>query len=210
MQLRTVLAMLVMVALVVGVLALVGCGKKQEADTGTGPAAGADDAAGADGGAAGGPPAGGPPGGGPPGAGGPPSGGPPGGPPAGGPPGAPPGAGGPAGGPPGAPPGAGGPAGGPPSGGPPGAAVGGGDATALVDEAINLKRVGQLEDAAAKFREALKADPESEAAHYGLAWTLALQGKRAEAAAEFQKVVQITTNPTHKHEAQNALKRLGG
>ena len=199
MQLRTVLAVLVVLALVVSLLALVGCGNKKAADTGAGPAAGAEGADGSGAPAAGGAkPAAAQPGAGP-------AGGPPGASPAGGPPGARP-----AGGPPGARPVGGPPGGGPPGGGPPGAAVGGGNAGALVEEALNLKRIGQLDDAVAKFREALAADPKSEPAHYGLAWTLALQGKKAEAAAEFQTVVQTSTNPTHKNEASQALKRSGG
>ena len=75
---------------------------------------------------------------------------------------------------------------------------------------MNLKRMGQSDEAVAKFREALTADPKHEAALYGLAWTLAGQGKKAEAAGYFQQVVQVTTNPTHKDEAKKALQRLGG
>jgi len=75
---------------------------------------------------------------------------------------------------------------------------------------MNLKALGRLDDAAAKFREAIEADANNEPAHYGLAWVLALQRKRSEAAAEFRKVLELTQNPTHKKEATNALQRLGG
>ncbi len=75
---------------------------------------------------------------------------------------------------------------------------------------MNFKRMGQSDEAVAKFREALAADSKNEDALYGLAWALANQGKKAEAAGYFQQVVEITKNPTREKEAQDALKRIGG
>jgi Tfp pilus assembly protein PilF len=76
---------------------------------------------------------------------------------------------------------------------------------------MHLKNMGgHLAEAEAKFREAIAADASCEPAHYGLAWVLALERKTAEASAEFQTVLGMTKNPTHKQEATKALKRLGG
>lgn len=75
---------------------------------------------------------------------------------------------------------------------------------------MDLKATGRLSDAEAKFREAIEADQSNEKAHWGLAWTLALQGKKTEAIAEFQTVLGMTKNPTYKDQATKAIKRLGG
>jgi Tfp pilus assembly protein PilF len=74
---------------------------------------------------------------------------------------------------------------------------------------MNAKATGQLDQAAGSFRKAVAADPKNEAAHYDLAWTLALQGKKPEAVTEFQTVLTLSPNPTHQKEAKAALKRLG-
>ncbi len=107
--------------------------------------------------------------------------------PAGGPPGAPG-----AGGPPGAP---GAAAGGPPAPAVPAAAPGGakpgGDAKASVKAGMKAKGAGKMEEAAAKFNEALQIDPNSEDANWGLAWVLAMQGKKAEAIKYYERVLAL-------------------
>ena len=45
-------------------------------------------------------------------------------------------------------------------------------------------------------------------AHRVLAWTLARQGRKAEAAAEFRKVLELTQDEQIRKEATDALKRL--
>lgn len=72
------------------------------------------------------------------------------------------------------------------------------------------KGAGKMDEAAAKFREALQTDPNNEDAHWGLAWVLAMQGKKQEAIAEFQQVVGSTGDARRKQMGQDALKRLGG
>jgi len=72
------------------------------------------------------------------------------------------------------------------------------------------KGAGNMDEAAAKFNEALQIDPSNEDAHWGLAWVLAMQGKKTEAVAEFQKVVPTTTNAQRKNLGEAAIKRLGG
>lgn len=74
---------------------------------------------------------------------------------------------------------------------------------------MKAKGAGKMEEAAAKFREALQIDPNNEDANWGLAWVLAMQGKKQEAATYMQKVVSTTTNAKRKSLGQAALKRLG-
>jgi Tfp pilus assembly protein PilF len=74
---------------------------------------------------------------------------------------------------------------------------------------MTAKNSGQMEDAAAKFREALQIDPSNEDANWGLAWVLAMQGKKSDAATYMKKVVASTSNAQRKALGQAALKRLG-
>ena len=176
-----VLVAVVILALLLAVL--VGCGKKKGPDTGKTGEAGGTTAPGAEG-------AGGAPGAAPPGAAGP--GMAPTGPPM-------PGGSG------GAPGGAGAMGGAP--------AMGGGgaaqDPAALVEEGMDSKQAGDLEGARSAFEDALAADPANEDAQWGLAWTLAQQGNKAEAIAGLQKVAAATQDAKRKSEAQKAIKRLG-
>jgi Tfp pilus assembly protein PilF len=75
---------------------------------------------------------------------------------------------------------------------------------------MNAKGMGQLDQAEAAFKKAVAADPNNEKAHYDLAWVLALEGKKGDAKTEFQTVLSLTKDPTHKDEATRAIKRLGG
>ena len=78
----------------------------------------------------------------------------------------------------------------------------------LVAEAMAAKRAGRLEQAELKFQAALMEEPDSEDAHWGLAWTLADLQRKAEAIAEFEKVLELTADPERQSEAQAAIERL--
>ena len=83
------------------------------------------------------------------------------------------------------------------------------DAEALCRQAKALKDAGQLEAAAAAYREALRLEPQFEEAHWGLAWVYRKQGLRDPAVAEFSKVVELATDPNRAREAREALQRMG-
>ncbi len=78
----------------------------------------------------------------------------------------------------------------------------------LVAEAMAAKRTGRLEQAELKFQAALLEEPDSEDAHWGLAWTLADLQRKAEAIAEFEKVLELTEDPMRRSEAEAAIERL--
>lgn len=189
-------------AVVVLLLALVlvvvwGCGKKQ-ADTGEAGTPGVAEGEGPTG-APGGMPV---PGGGPPGAGMAP--GAPGrgaGPPGMGMTPGPPGRGG---APPGMGMGAGGPGAGPPAA-PTGPAV---TVDELVEQGIEDKNAGRLEDAEMKLRAAVLEEESNEDAHWALAWTLAAAENKSEAIAEFEKILELTADAKRTSEAKAAIRRL--
>jgi tetratricopeptide (TPR) repeat protein len=74
---------------------------------------------------------------------------------------------------------------------------------------MDFKGKSQLDQAETSFQKAVTADPNNVKAHYDLAWTLALEGKKPEAITEFKAVLGLTPDPTQKKEATAALKRLG-
>ncbi len=78
----------------------------------------------------------------------------------------------------------------------------------LVAEAMAAKRAGRLEQAELKFQAALLEEPDSEDAHWGLAWTLADLRRKAEAIREFEKVLELTADPERQSEAEAAIARL--
>ena len=78
----------------------------------------------------------------------------------------------------------------------------------LVAEAMAAKHAGRLERAGLKFQAALLEEPDNEDAHWGLAWTLADLRRKAEAIAEFEKVLELTEDPMRQSEAEAAIARL--
>jgi len=84
-----------------------------------------------------------------------------------------------------------------------------GDVEALCREGKARKDAGDLEAAAAAYREALRLDPASEAAWWGLAWVCRKQGLAAPAAEAFRRVLELTDDAERRREAQAALERLG-
>ena len=78
----------------------------------------------------------------------------------------------------------------------------------LVEQGIEDKDAGHLEDAEMKLRAAVLEEENNEDAHWALAWTLALAKKKSEAIKEFEKVLELTTDPKRQSEAKAAIKRL--
>ncbi|HEY3397036.1 MAG TPA: tetratricopeptide repeat protein [Armatimonadota bacterium] len=74
---------------------------------------------------------------------------------------------------------------------------------------MTAKDLGRLSEAEAKFRTALKADPNNEKALYALAWTLVAEKKRPEAKTTFESFLKIAKDPIMKQNATAALGRLG-
>ena len=68
------------------------------------------------------------------------------------------------------------------------------DAPTFYMYAVALKDAGKLPDAESKIRRAIQLDPKYVAAHKLLAETLALEGKKDEAAAEQQRVEELSTD----------------
>ncbi len=106
-----------------------------------------------------------------------------------------------------------GPEAGPPMPGGPGAGAGPpmpmmSGAADLVEEGMAEKRAGRFERAVLKFEAALLEDLDNEDAHWGLAWTLADQGKKSQAVAEFEKLLDLTQDPDRVSEAEAAIGRL--
>jgi len=64
----------------------------------------------------------------------------------------------------------------------------------LVQQGIEDKNAGRLDDAEMKLRAAVLEEPNNEDAHWALAWTLAQAKKKAEAITEFNKVLELTTD----------------
>ena len=81
-------------------------------------------------------------------------------------------------------------------------------AAALLRQALAHKQRGQLQQAEAALRQALRVDPENVEAHRVLAWTLVAVGRKAEAAAEFRRVIDLTQDAQVQQEAEKALERL--
>ncbi len=84
-----------------------------------------------------------------------------------------------------------------------------GEAADLAQRALALKRAGQLAASAAVYRRAIGLDSALVDAHWGLAWVLAAQGRKAEAATEFRQVLALAREGPLAQEAASALKRLG-
>ena len=107
-------------------------------------------------------------------------------------------------GPPGMGMGAGGPGAGPPAA-PTGPAV---TVDELVEQGIEDKNAGRLEDAEMKLRAAVLEEEGNEDAHWALAWTLAAAEKKSEAIAEFEKVLELTDDAKRTSDAKAAIRRL--
>lgn len=100
--------------------------------------------------------------------------------------------------------GAGGPGAGPPAA-PTGPAV---TVDELVEQGIEDKNAGRLEDAEMKLHAAVLEEEGNEDAHWALAWTLAAAEKKSEAIAEFEKVLELTADAKRTSEAKAAIRRL--
>ena len=100
--------------------------------------------------------------------------------------------------------GAGGPGAGPPAA-PTGPAV---TVDELVEQGIEDKNAGRLEDAEMKLRAAVLEEEGNEDAHWALAWTLAAAENKSEAIAEFEKVLELTADAKRTSEAKAAIRRL--
>ena len=100
--------------------------------------------------------------------------------------------------------GAGGPGAGPPAA-PTGPAV---TVDELVEQGIEDKNAGRLEDAEMKLRAAVLEEEGNEDAHWALAWTLAAAEKKSDAIAEFEKVLELTADAKRTSEARAAIRRL--
>jgi len=78
----------------------------------------------------------------------------------------------------------------------------------LVEQGIEDKNAGRLEDAEMKLRAAVLEEEGNEDAHWALAWTLAAAEKKSEAIAEFEKVLELTADTKRTSEAKAAIRRL--
>jgi len=83
--------------------------------------------------------------------------------------------------------------------------AGGGNAAQLSQEGWNLWKKGEMVEAVAKFRQAVKLDPKNEKALNGLGWASFNSGNRAEAEKAFLRLVEL--NPRHPA-ALNGLGQL--
>jgi tetratricopeptide (TPR) repeat protein len=81
-------------------------------------------------------------------------------------------------------------------------------AAAEVRAALAAKQVGKFKEAEEHLRRAIELDGASVEAHRVLAWTLSRQGRKAEAAEEFRKVLELTQDEQIRKEATDALQRL--
>jgi tetratricopeptide (TPR) repeat protein len=79
------------------------------------------------------------------------------------------------------------------------------DAVALYDQADKLKDEGKLDEAVAKFNEALAADPDYALAHSALAVVLQKLGKHAEAIEHAQKVCELAPDDPFSHTAMSVI-----
>jgi len=89
-----------------------------------------------------------------------------------------------------------------------GPAPGGGDASALVSEGMQAKRVGNYTEARARFEAAVAADPSNLQAQWGLAWICAEMGDKAKAIDAFNAVLKLGATGDMASEAEAALDRL--
>jgi tetratricopeptide (TPR) repeat protein len=80
--------------------------------------------------------------------------------------------------------------------------------TRLLAEARELKDAKRLPEAEAKYRAALALDPQCSGAHFGLGFVLSTQGRKAEAIAAFEKVLETASDPVMIRETRAALERL--
>ena len=78
----------------------------------------------------------------------------------------------------------------------------------LVEQGIEDKNAGRLEDAEMKLRAAALEEEGNEDAHWALAWTLAAAEDKSEAIAEFEKVLELTDDAKRTSEAKAAIRRL--
>ena len=78
----------------------------------------------------------------------------------------------------------------------------------LVEQGIEDKNAGRLEDAEMKLLAAVLEEAGNEDAHWALAWTLAAAEKKSEAIAEFEKVLELTADAKRTSEAKAAIQRL--
>jgi hypothetical protein len=83
-----------------------------------------------------------------------------------------------------------------------------GGPAALVAAGMAQKAAGHLDAAAAKLNRALQLDPNNCDAHWGLAWVLVDQGKKADAKSHFQKVIELNADPKKTSGAREALARM--
>jgi hypothetical protein len=81
-------------------------------------------------------------------------------------------------------------------------------AVALLEQAVALKRDGNLADAAARLEQALKLDDTNAEVHRVLAWVLVDLDRKTDAVAEFHKVLELSPAPEVRTEVETALKRL--
>lgn len=79
------------------------------------------------------------------------------------------------------------------------------DAVKLYDEADKLKDEGKLDEAAAKFNEALQADPRYALAHSALAVVLQRLGKHDEAITHAQKACELEPDDPFSHTAMSVI-----
>jgi len=77
-----------------------------------------------------------------------------------------------------------------------------------VKAALAAKREGDLKEAEELLRAAIELDDGNVEAHRILGWTLADQGRKAEAAEEFRKVLALTQDEQVRKKSEEALKRL--
>ncbi len=78
----------------------------------------------------------------------------------------------------------------------------------LVEQGVEDKNAGRLEDAEKKLHAAVLEEDGNEDAHWALAWTLAAAEKKSEAIAEFEKVLELTADAKRTSEAKAAIQRL--
>jgi tetratricopeptide (TPR) repeat protein len=81
-------------------------------------------------------------------------------------------------------------------------------ATALLQEAVVLKRNGEFAEAVQKLQYALKLDDQNPEIHRVLGWTLAELNRKAEAVAEFRTVLELNPGPDVRAEVEAALRKL--
>ena len=81
-------------------------------------------------------------------------------------------------------------------------------AAALLQEAVALKRNGELGGAVQKLQEARALDDTNPEIHRVLGWTLLALDSKTDAAAAFRRVLELDPPPTVAAEVQEALRKL--